>query len=173
MGNYCCCCMRDKIEIPFKSIYEISMRDIDGKMISFEEFRDKVLLIVNIACKCQLSPKNIEQLVLLDKQYRSRGLVVMAFPCNQFYSREFDTAQQIKDYLSKAGVTFKIFEKIDVNGDTACDLYKFLRKYSQLDSTQIGLNFGKFLIDRQGNVFKYYGPLTNPVEIVSDIEKIL
>ena len=97
----------------------------------------------------------------------------MGFPWNQIYSRELDTAQQIKDHVAKAGVTFKIFEKINVNGKNACDLYKFLRKYSQLDSTQIGLNFGKFLIDRQGNVFKYYGPLTNPVEIVSDIEKIL
>ena len=110
---------------------------------------------------------------MLDTQYRVRGLDILAFPCNQFFWREYGTSEEIIRYTQKRGVNFKVFEMVRVNGSRTCELYKFLRKKSQLDRTKIGLNFGKFLVDREGNVFNYYGPLTNPLEIVEDIEKLL
>ena len=173
MGNCLCPCLRENLSPKVSSIYDITMKDINQNVINFTQYQNKVLLIVNIACKWQLAGKNFDQLVMLDTQYRSRGLEILAFPCNQFFWREYGTAAEIISYTQKRGVNFKIFEMINVNGKRTCELYRFLRKTSQLDSKQIGLNFGKFLVDRNGNVFKYYGPLTNPLEFVDDIEKLL
>jgi len=168
-----CCCLKENLSLKVSSIYDIAMKDIHQNLIDFSQYRNKVLLIVNIACKWQLAGKNFDQLVMMDAQYRTKGLEILAFPCNQFFWREYGTAQEIIDYTQRRGVMFKIFQMVNVNGRRACELYKYLRKHSQLDSTQIGLNFGKFLVDRNGNVVRYFGPLTNPFDIVQDIEKLL
>lgn len=117
-----------------------------------------------------MSGKYIDQLIMLDTQYRSRGLEILAFPCNQFFWREYSERESIKNYLIKRGVNFHIFEKVEVNGRNSCELYKYLRKNSILNSRKIGMNFCKFLVDRNGEVFGYYGMLTNPVQLINDIE---
>mmetsp|Transcript_6295 Transcript_6295/g.6185 ORF Transcript_6295/g.6185 Transcript_6295/m.6185 type:complete len:112 (+) Transcript_6295:182-517(+) len=109
----------------------------------------------------------------LDNNYRERGLSILAFPCNQFFGQEPGTHEEIKSFVRGIGAKFDIFAKIKVNGKEACDLYKFLRLSCRLRGSKIGWNFGKFLVDRQGNVFQYYGPRTEPRKIVQDIEKLL
>jgi glutathione peroxidase len=165
--------MRDNLDFPYSSIYDLSMKDIDGEMVSFDQFRGKTLLIVNVACKCQLAGPNFDQLIELDAQYRSKGLVILGFPCNQFFWREYGSSREIKEYITKKGILFRMFDKVDVNGSNTCDLYKYLRKNSELKSTKIGLNFGKFLVDKNGLVYRYYGPLTKPMEFLDDIKKLL
>ena len=175
MGNYCCCfsCLRDSIDLPFTSIYEITMRDLNGEIVLFEEFRNKVLLIVNIACKWALASKNFDQLKQLDLLYRSRGLVILGFPCLQFFAREYSDLSNIRKYLEKEEISFRVFERVKVNGRDACDLYKFLRKNSELDRTQIGMNFGKFIISRNGDVLGYHGPLADINKLIDEIDSAL
>lgn len=120
-----------------------------------------------------MTTKNYNQLVELDNQYRERGLSVLAFPCNQFFGQEPGSPSEIKDFVRGVGGTFDLFAKIKVNGKEACDLYNFLRQKSRLCGSKIGWNFGKFLVDREGNVVAYFSPKTEPRKIVSDIERLL
>lgn len=173
MGNCLCCCLKDDMSSVVSSIHNISMRDIYQNLINFSQYQGKVLLIVNTACKWLLSGKNFRQLSILYNQYRDKGLEVLAFPCNQFFWREFKTPEQIIRYIRRLNISFTIFEKINVNGKNACELFKFLRKNSQLKGTKIGLNYGKFLVDRNGKVFKYYKPLVDPFDMVEDIRSLL
>lgn len=173
MGNCLCCCLKDNMSSVVPSIYDISMRDIHQNLINFSQYQGKVLLIVNTACKWLLTGKNFQQLSMLHNQYRGKGFEVLAFPCNQFFWREFKTPEQIIRYTQRLNINFTVFEKINVNGNNTCELFKYLRKFSQLKGTKIGLNYGKFLIDRNGKVFKYYKPLVDPLSIVQDIDGLL
>lgn len=157
----------------FKSIYEIAVHAMDNKAVSMSDYRGKVLLIVNVASKWGLTTKNYEQLVQLEKNYKEQGLDVLAFPCNQFSRQEPGTNEEIASFAKGFGANFTVFSKTYVNGRWASDLYKFLRLNSELDGKEIGWNFGKFLVDRNGSVFKYYEPKIDPVDIESDIEKLL
>lgn len=155
-------------------IYGFEVKTIDGKGITLSEYSGDVMLIVNVASKCGLTP-HYEGLQELYKTYSEKGLVVLGFPCNQFLSQEPGTDAEIKEFCTtNFNVTFPMFSKIEVNGENAHPLYKYL---TNLDvngySGKIEWNFSKFLVDRSGKVIKRYHPKTAPTDIAKDIENLL
>lgn len=156
------------------NFYDFSAKKITGQEVKMEEYKDKVVLIVNTATKCGLAPQ-LNDLELLNKEYKEKGLEVLGFPCNQFASQEKGTNEEIGQVCKiNYGVTFTMFEKIDVNGENAHPLYKYLKNEAKgLLSKEIKWNFTKFLVDRNGNVVKRYAPTASPLGIKEDIEKLL
>ena len=157
------------------SIYDFTVTKIDGSETSMSEYRGKVLLIVNTASKCGFTPQ-YEGLEALYEKYRDRGLMILGFPCNQFSDQEPGTNAEIANFcLVNYGVSFPMFAKIEVNGDNAHPLYKFLKHEAPglLGSESIKWNFTKFLVDRNGRVIDRYAPSTKPESIAGDIEKLL
>ena len=158
-----------------KHFYDFSAKAIDGSNISMSAYKNKVVLVVNVASKCGYTPQ-YEGLEKLYKKYRSQGFEILGFPCNQFRNQEPGTAKEIQNFCKvNYGVTFPLFTKIDVNGANTHPLYIHLKKESPgfLGTEGIKWNFTKFLIDKRGNVVKRYGSSTKPAEIASDIEKVL
>jgi glutathione peroxidase len=156
-------------------IYEFTAKDIHGKPQNLAQYRDKVMLIVNTASKCGFTPQ-YKGLEALHKKMHDRGLEVLGFPCNQFGAQEPGDAEAIESFCEiNYGVTFPLFEKIDVNGAKAAPLYKYLKKEKPglLGSQAIKWNFTKFLVDRKGNVVERYAPNVEPAAIGADIEKLL
>ncbi len=156
-------------------LYELSVRDIRGKELPLGRYRDKVLLIVNTASKCGFTPQ-YQGLEDLYRKYRDRGLEILGFPCNQFGAQEPGSAEEIASFCTvNYGVTFPLFAKIDVNGDDAAPLYRYLKKAKPglLGSEAIKWNFTKFLVDRSGNVVERYAPNTDQASLAVDIEKLL
>ena len=153
------------------NIYDFKVNDIDGNEVSMEQFKNKVLLIVNTASSCGFTPQ-FEGLQKLYDEYKNKDFVVLGFPCNQFKNQDSGTNQEIKTFCSmNYGVTFPMFEKIEVNGKDTHPLYKFLKsKKSGILGNKIKWNFTKFLIDREGNVIKRYASQTKPEDIAKDIE---
>jgi glutathione peroxidase len=157
------------------SIYSFSARALSGEEISFERYRGRPLLIVNTASECGFTPQ-YKGLQALYQQYAARGLEVLGFPCNQFGKQEPGDAGQIGSFCEKNfGVSFQLFEKIEVNGSNAHPLYKFLKAAAPglLGIDRIKWNFTKFLVDRDGNVLKRYGPPVKPATMTGDIERVL
>ncbi|WP_322029826.1 glutathione peroxidase [Paraburkholderia sp. J76] len=158
------------------SIYSFSARPLGGgEPVSLERYTGKVLLIVNTASECGFTPQYAGLQKLYD-QYATRGLAVLGFPCNQFGKQEPGDAAQIGSFCEKNfGVTFPMFEKIDVNGANAHPLYRWLTGEAPglLGLEGIKWNFTKFLVDRNGSVVKRYAPVTKPEAIAADIEKQL
>lgn len=156
------------------SFYSFKMRDIKGNVVSLGEYKNKVVLVVNTASKCGLTPQ-YEGLEALYQKYQSRGFVVLGFPCNQFLGQEPGTAEEIQNFCStKYNVTFPLFEKISVNGKETNPLYQFLKSKQALDgNNDIRWNFEKFLIDKNGNPVKRFSPKTKPAELIGDIESLL
>jgi glutathione peroxidase len=157
------------------SIYDFSVDDITGKSVALERYRGKVLLIVNTASKCGFTPQ-YKGLEALYRKYRSQGLEVLGFPCNQFGAQEPGSAEEIESFCEiNYGVTFPLFAKVDVNGDDAAPLYRHLKraKPGLLGSEAIKWNFTKFLVDRDGKVVERYAPNTEPAALSADIEKLL
>ncbi|MEM5385284.1 glutathione peroxidase [Paraburkholderia phymatum] len=157
------------------SIYTFSARSLDGEPISLGVYDGKVMLIVNTASECGFTPQ-YAGLQKLHEQYGVRGLQVLGFPCNQFGKQEPGDAAQIGAFCEKNyGVTFQMFEKIEVNGADAHPLYKHLKDEAPgvLGLEAIKWNFTKFLIDRNGKVVKRYAPTTKPETIADDIEALL
>jgi len=158
-----------------QDIYTISVKDIDGKTITLDKYKNKVMLIVNVASKCGFT-KQYVGLQELHDTYASQGLSILGFPCNQFLSQEPGTEEEIKNFcMSNFGVSFDMFSKIDVNGKNAHPLYKHLKENASglLGSKMIKWNFTKFLVDRNGNVVGRYSPSTKPSEMEEDIKKLL
>ncbi len=157
------------------SIYDFKVKTIDNKEISLSKYKNRVMLIVNVASKCGFTYQ-YEGLEKLHEKYSSKGLSILGFPCNQFLNQEPGTNKDIKEFCSLTyQVKFDMFSKIDVNGDDASPLYKYL-KSSQSGLFGTGLikwNFTKFLVDRTGKVIKRYSPSTNPSEIEDDIKELL
>ena len=155
-------------------IYKIKVKDIDGKEFALEKYKNRVMLIVNVASKCGYTGQ-YEGLEKLHEKYTTKGLSVLGFPCNQFLSQEPGTEEEIKNFcMSSFGVEFDMFSKINVNGSETHPLYKFLKKSAGGFLTDdIKWNFTKFLVDKEGRVVKRYAPSTKPKEIESDIEKLL
>lgn len=157
------------------SIYSFSAQSLAGEPVTLDQYAGKVLLIVNTASECGFTP----QYAGLQKLYEdlsARGLVVLGFPCNQFGKQEPGDATQIGSFCEQNyGVTFPMFEKIDVNGADAHPLYRWLTEEAPglLGLEAIKWNFTKFLVDREGNVVKRYAPVTKPEAIAADIEKLL
>lgn len=147
----------------------------DGTVTSLAEHAGKVLLIVNVASKCGFTPQ-YEGLEALQRRFASRGFTVLAFPCNQFGAQEPGNAAEIASFCKLTyDVDFPIFGKIEVNGEDAAPLYKYLkgRAPGLLGSKPIKWNFTKFLVDRSGKTIKRFAPLVKPAEIEKDIEAML
>ena len=156
------------------SFYDFSATLNNGADKGLSAYKGKVLLIVNTASQCGNTPQ-YAGLQELYAKYRERGFEVLAFPCNQFGHQEPGSDEEIKDFCElNYGVEFPLFSKIEVNGEGAHPLYKFLKsEKGGLLGESIKWNFTKFLVDRQGNVIERYAPMTPPRRIASDIEKQL
>ena len=157
------------------SAYDFEATALDGTPIRLSDYAGKVLLVVNTASQCGFTPQ-FAGLEKLYETYRDRGLVVLGFPCNQFGEQEPGSADEIGAFCQKNyGVSFPMFEKIDVNGDAAHPLYRWLKENARglLGSERIKWNFTKFLIDRSGHVKERYAPVTKPEQIAKDIEALL
>lgn len=154
--------------------YDYAAKKMSGKEVKMEEFKGKVLLVVNTASKCGFTPQ-LEGLEELYKKYKDRGFEVLGFPCNQFGKQDPGTNKEISEFcLLNYGVSFTMFEKIEVNGENAHPIYKFLKENTKgILGSEIKWNFTKFLIDSEGNVVDRFAPTTKPSKIEKDIEKLL
>src|SRR5688572_11488263 len=154
-----------------QSIYEIEVTAIDGRRLTMETFRDRVLLIVDVASACGYTP----QYAGLERLYRAHqhdGLVVLGFPCNQFGGQEPDDNEDIQEFCTtRYDVSFPMFAKIDVNGAGEHPLYAFLksRKTGLFGFDAIKWNFSKFLVGRDGEVIGRYGSRDTPEKIEPDV----
>ena len=163
---------KDSKKVP--KALDFKMKTLAGKEVELAKYQGKVVLIVNVASKCGLTPQ-YEQLQALHKKYAKQGLAVVGFPCNQFLGQEPGTAEEIQEFCRvNYGVQFDLFGKIEVNGDGACPLYKYL---TSLDTKpkgpgRIAWNFEKFLIGRNGEVVARFAPKTKPddPEVIQAIE---
>ena len=158
-----------------KHFYDFNAKNIRGEEVSMSVYKNKVILVVNVASKCGYTPQ-YEGLEKLYKSYKAQGFEVLGFPCNQFRNQEPGTEKEIQNFCKvNFGVTFPLFSKIDVNGDNADPLYVYLKKQAPglLGTESIKWNFTKFLIDRDGKVITRYGSSTKPADIAKDIEKLL
>lgn len=180
------------------NIYDFKAKDIDGEEIDLKQFEGKVLIVVNTASKCGFTPqyKDLEDLYT---KYMEKGLEILGFPCNQFKEQEPGTAEEIKKFCElNYGVTFTLFEKIDVRGENIHPIFKYLTETAHFkgidkehpigkvlyailtekakdyfDDNSIKWNFTKFLINRKGEVVGRYEPTTSPMKMTKDIEKLL
>lgn len=180
-------------------IYDITVKDIDGSDVSLANYKDKVLLIVNVASKCGLTPQ-YEGLEALYLKYKDQGLEILAFPCNQFLEQEPDTNEEIQSFCSLTyNVTFPLFDKIDVNGEHESPLYTYLKEKApfkgypegaeefaaMLDEIHqktgtgfdqgdaIRWNFGKFLVSKDGKTILRFEPMVSPADMEADIQRML
>jgi glutathione peroxidase len=158
-----------------QSVHEFSVKDIKGNEQSLGQYKDKVLLIVNVASKCGFTPqyKGLEELY---EKYKDKGLVILGFPCNQFGSQEPGNEAEIASFCSLTyGVSFPMFSKVDVNGKDAAPLYQYLKetKPGLLGTEGIKWNFTKFLIDKQGKVIDRFAPNAEPDSLAAQVEKLL
>jgi glutathione peroxidase len=146
-----------------------------GEEIDLSAKLGKVLLVVNTASKCGFTPQ-YDGLEKLYQQFKDKDFEVLGFPCNQFGGQELGSADEIAEFCKvNFGVTFPLMAKVDVNGDKASPLFDWMKKEAKglMGSTSIKWNFTKFLIDREGNVVKRYGPQDTPAAIAKDIAKLL
>ena len=180
-------------------IYDITVKDIDGSDVSLANYKGKVLLIVNVASKCGLTPQ-YEGLEALYRIYKNQGLEILAFPCNQFLGQEPGTNEEIQSFCTlNYQVTFPLFNKIDVNGEAESPLYTYLKEQApfkgypkgteefsaQLDQIHqktgtgfdqgnaIRWNFGKFLVSKDGKTIERFEPMVSPSELEEEIQRLL
>jgi glutathione peroxidase len=157
------------------SIYDFSVKTIDGTELSLGAYRSKVLLIVNVASKCGFTPQ-YEALEALYRKHEAEGFAVLGFPCDQFGHQEPGDEAEIKQFCSlKYDVTFPLFAKIAVNGAAAHPLYQYLttQRRGLLWTKAIKWNFTKFLVDREGNVVARYAPTDSMAGVEKDVERAL
>ncbi|MCH2555768.1 MAG: glutathione peroxidase [Alcanivorax sp.] len=157
------------------TLYDFEARTLDGQPRPLSDFKGKVLLIVNTASKCGFTPQ-YQGLQKLYDNFADRGLEVLGFPCNQFGHQEPGDAGEIGAFCEKNyGVRFPVFEKIDVNGEHAHPLFRYLKAEAPgvLGTEGIKWNFTKFLVDRDGRVVKRYAPKDKPEKLADDIEALL
>ncbi len=156
-------------------IYQFSANDLTGTPCSLDTYKGKVLLIVNTASECGFTPQ-YEGLQSLYNDLHPQGLEVLGFPCNQFGQQEPGSSNEIAQFCQKNyGVNFPMFEKIDVNGESAHPLYQYLKKQQKglLGTEKIKWNFTKFLINKKGDVIERFAPTTTPEKIKIAIKKLL
>ena len=158
-----------------KGIYDHVVKDAKMNEVSIGAFKEKVLLVVNVASECGFTYQ-YEGLQKLYSKYAQDGLEILGFPCNQFKGQESGTNEEIQFFCTeKYDVSFNVFNKIDVNGKDADPFYNFLKNERPgiMRSKNIKWNFSKFLVNKNGEVVKRYGPITKPESIESDIIKLL
>ncbi len=180
-------------------IYDITVKDMNGSDVSLANYKGKVLLIVNVASKCGLTPQ-YEGLEALYEKYKDQGLEILGFPCNQFLGQEPGTNEEIQNFCSlNYKVTFPLFDKIDVNGEAESPLYTYLKKQApfkgypegaeefaaQLDQIHqktgtgfdqgdaIRWNFGKFLVSKDGKTILRFEPMVTPDMLEEAIQELL
>ncbi len=178
------------------TIYDFSALTSKGKSLDFQDFKGKVLLIVNTASKCGFTPQ-FEGLEALNQKYKDKGLVVIGFPCNQFMNQDPGSDEEISGFCQlNFGVTFQMMKKVDVNGENAAPIFKFLKEQAPSEEIKgfkgnvmkaiwklvsksaknegdIKWNFTKFLISRDGNTIKRFATTTTPQKMESEIETML
>jgi len=156
---------------------DFKMKNIDGETVDLEDYEGNVVLIVNTASRCGLTPQyaGLEDLY---SKYKDKGFVVLGFPCNQFGAQEPGTEAEIKQFCStRYNVSFPMFSKVEVNGDEATPLYKYLtqKDVKPAGKGNISWNFEKFLVDREGNLIARFAPRTKPsdADLIKAIESKL
>ena len=180
------------------SVYDFKVLDVQGNEVSLEEYAGNVLLIINSATQCGFTPQ-YDELQDLYEKYAGEGFYILDFPCNQFGHQAPGTNEEIVSFCDSGfGITFPIFSKIEVNGDNAIPLFKYLKSQkgfagfdpehvlspkldeilTEIDpnyknNAEIKWNFTKFLIDREGNVVKRFAPADTPESIEKDIAALL
>jgi glutathione peroxidase len=166
--------MKKGEDIMSNNFYKFSADSLNGQSIDMSSYKGKVILVVNTASKCGLTPQ-YEGLEVLHRKYKDRGLSILGFPCNQFANQEPGDEKDISEgCLINYGVTFQMFSKVDVNGDNAHPIFKYLKE--NLKGTlgnRIKWNFTKFLVDADGNPVKRFSPLTKPEKLEADIVALL
>ncbi|KZC06456.1 Phospholipid hydroperoxide glutathione peroxidase, mitochondrial, partial [Dufourea novaeangliae] len=155
------------------TIYDFHARDIHGNDVSLSKYRGHVCIIVNVASQCGLTDTNYKELVQLYEKYSQKeGLRILAFPSNQFGSQEPGSSEQILDFIKKYDVTFDVYEKVDVNGDTAHPLWKWLKTQANgFITDSIKWNFTKFIVDKEGKAVSRHSPTTDPLQMESELKK--
>ncbi len=157
------------------AIYQFKASGMNGIEHALEEYKGQVILIVNTASKCGFTPqfKGLENLY---EQYKDRGLTILGFPCNQFGKQDPGNNDEIQEFCQlNYGVSFPMFEKIDVNGDNTHPLFQHLKSEAKgiAGSESIKWNFTKFLVDQEGNVIKRFAPKDTPKKIEAAIKALL
>ena len=154
--------------------YDFTAKKMNGIEVKMDEYKGKVLLVVNTASKCGFTPQ-LAELEQMYKDYKDKGFEILGFPCNQFKEQDPGSNSEIMNFCKlNFGVTFPMFEKIDVNGENESLLYSYLKEQkSGMFGSKIKWNFTKFLVDREGNVIKRFSPQTTPKSIEKDIEELL
>ncbi len=182
-----------------KSVYCFTVKDINGKDVTLRDYEGKVLLIVNVASKCGLTPQ-YEGLEALYLKYKDQGLEILGFPCNQFLEQEPGTNEEIMEFCSiNYQITFPLFDKIDVNGEEESPLYTYLKAKAPFKGYPAGYekfaeqlnkihlmtnsgfdkgnaikwNFGKFLVSKDGKTIKRFEPMVTPDGLEADIQRML
>lgn len=155
-------------------IYDFKANDYSGKEVSLDQFKGKVLLIVNTATKCGFTPQ-YDELEELYGKYKDQGFEILDFPCNQFFKQAPGSSEEIHNAcVLRFAIAFPQFEKIDVNGKNEHPLYKFLKENCPVNKgKKIKWNFTKFLVDREGNVVNRFEPTAKPKSFEEDIKKLL
>ena len=156
------------------SIYDFKVKDVDGKQVSLEQYKGKVLLIVNTATECGLTPQ-YEGLEKLYQKYKDKDFEILDFPCNQFGNQAPGTDQEIKNFCElRYRTTFHTFAKLDVNGEGADPLFVYLKQNSRsMLGKDLKWNFTKFLVDREGKAIKRFSPTTEPEKLAKKIEELI
>lgn len=155
--------------------YDFEATSISGERIKLSEFKGKVVVVVNTASKCGFTPQ-YEGLELLYQKYRGQGLVILGFPCNQFGSQEKGSSHEIQEFCQRNyGVSFPLFEKIEVNGKNAHPLFKFLKSQLRggIFGSRVKWNFTKFVINKEGHPVKRYAPTVRPEQMEEFIITLL
>lgn len=156
------------------SFYDFTAKNLQGKEIEMETYKGKTILVVNTASKCGLTPQ-FEGLEKIYQKYKDKNLVILGFPCNQFGNQEPGDEKSISEgCLINYGVTFPMFSKIEVNGENAHPIYKYLKSsLGGFFGSKIKWNFTKFIIDKNGNPVKRFSPFTKPEKIEKYLSKML
>eukprot|EP00262_Sarcandra_glabra_P010497 TRINITY_DN25784_c0_g1_i1.p1 TRINITY_DN25784_c0_g1~~TRINITY_DN25784_c0_g1_i1.p1 ORF type:complete len:174 (-),score=23.82 TRINITY_DN25784_c0_g1_i1:211-732(-) len=166
---------QSKSPLEERSIHQFTVKDCNGNDVNLENYKGKVLLVVNVASKCGFTESNYTQLTELYDKYKNKDFEILAFPCNQFLYQEPGTALEAKEFAcTRFQAEYPIFQKVRVNGPDTAPVYKFLKESKPgFLGSRIKWNFTKFLVDKEGKVIARYGTSTTPRAIEGDIKKAL
>lgn len=164
---------------PTKGFFDFQIKDIRGKTIDFQSLRDRrLIMVVNVACKWGLTSENYKEMVKAHQMWKNKGFEILAFPCNQFFGQESGSPEEIEEFVSKNfNVEFPVMEKVEVNGENTHPLFVYLRNNSELFDPKTGTakvipwNFGKFMVNPEGKVIKFFSPQDKVEEVLAFIQK--